>query len=84
LTAALVLPGTVSGRVVLLAHVLPIWAARAWLQDDAVETVFQHRDRRTYDALGFSPDDSCEDVNASPKKLMPVITGGLSAVLAML
>jgi hypothetical protein len=44
LTAAFVLPDTVSGPVVLLAYVLPIGAARVWLQDDAVETVFQHRD----------------------------------------
>jgi len=44
LTAAFVLPDTVSGPVVLLAYVLPIGAARVWLQDDAVETVLQHRD----------------------------------------
>jgi hypothetical protein len=44
LTAAFVLPDIVSGPVVLLAYVLPIGAARVWLQDDAVETVLQHRD----------------------------------------
>jgi hypothetical protein len=54
------------------------------LQDDAVETVFQNRGRRTCGALGFCPGDSCEDVNASPKELTQVITGGLSAVLARL
>ncbi|WP_318570620.1 DUF6498-containing protein [Salinigranum marinum] len=44
LTAAFVLPDTVSGPVVLVAYVLPIGAARVWLQDDAVETVLQHQD----------------------------------------
>jgi hypothetical protein len=44
LTAGFVLPDIVSGSVVLLAYVLPIGAARVWLQDDAVETVLQHRD----------------------------------------
>jgi hypothetical protein len=44
LTAAFVLPDIVSGPVVLLAYVLPIGAARVWLQDDAVETVLQHQD----------------------------------------
>ena len=44
LTAAFVLSDTMSGRVVLLAYVLPIGAARVWLQDDAVETVLQHQD----------------------------------------
>jgi hypothetical protein len=44
LTAAFVLPDTMSGRVVLLAYVLPIGAARVWLQDDAVETVLQHQE----------------------------------------
>jgi hypothetical protein len=44
LTAAFVLPDMVSRPVVLLAYVLPIGAARVWLQDDAVETVLQHQD----------------------------------------
>jgi hypothetical protein len=44
LTAAFVLPDTVSGPVVLVAYVLPIGAARVWLQDDAVETVLQHQE----------------------------------------
>jgi hypothetical protein len=44
LTAGFVLPYILSGPVVLLAYVLPIGAARVWLQDDAVETVLQHRD----------------------------------------
>ena len=42
--AAFALPDTVSGPVVLVAYVLPIGAARVWLQDDAVETVLQHQD----------------------------------------
>jgi hypothetical protein len=44
LTAAFVLPDTVSGPVVLLAYVLPIGVARVWLQDDAVEAVLQHQE----------------------------------------
>jgi hypothetical protein len=44
LTATFVLPNVMSGRVVLLAYVLPIGAARVWLQDDAVETVLQHQE----------------------------------------
>jgi len=44
LTAAFVLSDIVSGPVVLSAYVLPIGAARVWVQDDAVETVLQHRD----------------------------------------
>jgi len=42
--AAFALPDTVSGPVVLVAYVLPIGAARVWLQDDAVESVLQHQD----------------------------------------
>jgi hypothetical protein len=44
LTAAFVLPDTVSGNAVLVAYVLPIGAARVWLQDDAVEAVLQHQE----------------------------------------
>jgi hypothetical protein len=44
LTAAFVLRNTVSGPVVLLAYVLPIGAARVWLQGDAVEAVLQHQE----------------------------------------
>jgi hypothetical protein len=44
LTAAFVLPDTMSGRVVLLAYVLPIGAVRVWLQDDAVEPVVQYQE----------------------------------------
>jgi hypothetical protein len=44
LIVVFVLPDTVSEPVVLLAYVLPIGAARVWLQDDAVETVLQHQE----------------------------------------
>jgi hypothetical protein len=44
LTAAFVFPDTVSGTAVLVAYVLPIGAARVWLQDDAVEAVLQHQE----------------------------------------
>jgi hypothetical protein len=44
LIAAFALPDLVSGPVVLVAYVLPIGAARVWLQDDAVEAVLQHQE----------------------------------------
>lgn len=44
LIAAFALPDTVSGPVVLVAYVLPIGAARVWLQDGDVESVLQHQD----------------------------------------
>ena len=37
-------PDTMSRSVVLLAYIVPIGAARVWLQNDAVESVLQHQD----------------------------------------
>lgn len=44
LVAAFIFPNTVAGPVILIAYVLPIGAARIWLQGDAVEAVLQHQD----------------------------------------
>ncbi|WP_380679163.1 DUF6498-containing protein [Salinigranum sp. GCM10025319] len=42
--ASFAFPDTMSRPVVLLAYIIPIGAARVWLQNDAVESVLQHQD----------------------------------------
>jgi len=37
-------PDIMTGSLTLLAYILPIGAARVWLQDGAVESVLQHQD----------------------------------------
>jgi hypothetical protein len=43
-TAVFAAPEMMSRPVILLAYVLPIGAARVWLQDGAVESVLQHQE----------------------------------------
>ena len=43
-TAVFAAPEVLSRPVILLAYVLPIGAARVWLQNGAVESVLQHRE----------------------------------------
>jgi hypothetical protein len=42
--AAFAAPAVMSPTVTLLAYIVPIGAARVWLQGDAIEAVLQHQE----------------------------------------